>query len=130
MNELRVFCAFLIAGLELGNSCLDAGAVGFKESSKGEGGGAYGPVRNADATACSAPKKGKTGREAELKTVCVTFSLSAMSSFLLLRDCLTTSHSPKPPGQSGLLPEFWFIISPLKRFPQIRWGSLSLDQQI
>lgn len=79
MNELRVFCIFLIAGLELGNSCLDAGVVGFKESSKGEGAGAYGPVCNADSTACSAPKKGKTGRETELKTVCVTFSLSAMS---------------------------------------------------
>lgn len=79
MNELRVFCAFLVAGLELENSCLDAGAVGFKESSKAEGGGAYGPVRSADSTACLASKKGKTVREAELKTVCVTFSLSAMS---------------------------------------------------
>lgn len=80
MNKLRVFCALLIAGLELENSCLDAGAVGFKESSKGEDGGAYGPVRSADSTACSVlrlqhPRKERQGERSRAKNlVCHFFS--------------------------------------------------------
>lgn len=90
MNKLRVFCAFFIAGLELENSCLDAGAVRFKESSKED---SYRPAHSTDSTACFVPRpqhprKERQGERSRAKNlVCRFFSqcnllLSLVKRFL------------------------------------------------